>query len=276
MSQQQKSTLDPLAVASDKQTRRKEKDEVKKKRAALVFVERRLEARAELKLKIILIGSSGVGKSSLLSKFLEETADIGQMQLTILCDFFHCMLRLGGRTVQLRMWDTGGMERFEAMNLASNFYRNAHGVMLVFSVTDLASFESLPRWLDRARASIGGSGATGEGGEFECCLVGNKADEEYRRLVSHREAQRYANQLGVPYIETSALNVVNVQKAFVDLTLAIMRSRLPLQEDRSQTAAVKLRQQKAQQRLQSSAEAFTDEAESIGYRRRRKLACVCL
>uniref|UniRef100_A0A1I8HYK9 CACTA en-spm transposon protein n=1 Tax=Macrostomum lignano TaxID=282301 RepID=A0A1I8HYK9_9PLAT len=45
------------------------------------------------------------------------------MQLTILCDFFHCMLRLGGRTVQLRMWDTGGMERFEAMNLASNFYR---------------------------------------------------------------------------------------------------------------------------------------------------------
>uniref|UniRef100_A0A1I8JN91 Magnesium transporter n=1 Tax=Macrostomum lignano TaxID=282301 RepID=A0A1I8JN91_9PLAT len=140
-------------------------------------------------------------------------------------------------------------------------------------ITDLASFESLPRWLDRARASIGGSGATGEGGEFECCLVGNKADEEYRRLVSHREAQRYANQLGVPYIETSALNVVNVQKAFVDLTLAIMRSRLPLQEDRSQTAAVKLRQQKAQQRLQSSAEAFTDEAESIGYRRRRKLAC---
>uniref|UniRef100_A0A1I8F5C1 Small GTPase superfamily n=1 Tax=Macrostomum lignano TaxID=282301 RepID=A0A1I8F5C1_9PLAT len=86
MSQQQKSTLDPPAVASDKQTRRKKKT------------------------------------------------------------------KLGGRTVQLRMWDTGGMERFEAMNLASNFYRNAHGVMLVFSVTDLASFESLPSLVGRARS----------------------------------------------------------------------------------------------------------------------------
>uniref|UniRef100_A0A1I8FG19 Guanylate kinase-like domain-containing protein n=1 Tax=Macrostomum lignano TaxID=282301 RepID=A0A1I8FG19_9PLAT len=126
------------------------------------------------------------------------------------------------------------MERFEAMNLASNFYRNAHGVMLVFSVTDLASFESLPRWLDRARASIGRQWR-------------NRRRWRVRMLPERLNA--YANQLGVPYIETSALNVVNVQKAFVDLTLAIMRSRLPLQEDRSQTAAVKLRQQKAQQRL---------------------------
>uniref|UniRef100_A0A1I8F5K6 Cystine/glutamate transporter n=1 Tax=Macrostomum lignano TaxID=282301 RepID=A0A1I8F5K6_9PLAT len=110
------------------------------------------------------------------------------------------------------------LERFEAMNLASNFYRErSRRVMLVFSVTDLASFESLASLVGPPRASIGGSGATGEGGEFECCL------------------------LGVPYIETSALNVVNVQKAFVDLTLAIMRSRLPLQEDPApRLAAMKL------------------------------------
>uniref|UniRef100_A0A1I8JR17 AA_permease domain-containing protein n=1 Tax=Macrostomum lignano TaxID=282301 RepID=A0A1I8JR17_9PLAT len=150
-------------------------------------------------------------------------------------------------------------ERFEAMNFGIELLpeRSRRHARVLSHRSRFASNRCLAGWT-RARASIGGSGATGEGGEFECCLVGNKADEEYRRLVSHREAQRYANQLG---------------KAFVDLTLAIMRSRLPLQEDRSQTAAVKLRQQKAQQRLQSSAEAFTDEAESIGYRRRRKLAC---
>uniref|UniRef100_A0A1I8JP27 G_PROTEIN_RECEP_F1_2 domain-containing protein n=1 Tax=Macrostomum lignano TaxID=282301 RepID=A0A1I8JP27_9PLAT len=182
-------------VASDKQTRRKEKDEVKKKRAALVFVERRLEARAELKLKIILIGSSG--------------------------------------------------ERFEAMNLASNFYRNAHGVMLVFSVTDLASFESLPRWLDAPEPASAAVAQTGEGGEFECCLVGNKADEEYRRL-----------------------------KAFVDLTLAIMRSRLPLQRRPlpdccGQDSDSRKRSSGCSHRLKL----LLIEAESIGYRRRRKLAC---
>uniref|UniRef100_A0A1I8H7Q9 Rab-like protein n=1 Tax=Macrostomum lignano TaxID=282301 RepID=A0A1I8H7Q9_9PLAT len=206
------------------QLTRQEKDLCNKKRRELSLITKRLEVSAELKIKIILVGNSSVGKTSLIHKFVDDKADIRTTEVTMLCDFYHCLVPLTGRAVHIRIWDTGGMERFHDSNLTANFYRNSDGVLLVFSVNDLDSFNSLPRWLERVRQNVGQSS------QFDCGIIGNKSDLSEQRHVSHQDAQRYANQLGFTYIETSALDVVNVQKAFTDLALAVIRRNQTAQQ----------------------------------------------
>uniref|UniRef100_A0A1I8JNV4 Large neutral amino acids transporter small subunit 2 n=1 Tax=Macrostomum lignano TaxID=282301 RepID=A0A1I8JNV4_9PLAT len=141
--------------------------------------------------------------------------------------------------------------------------------MLVFSVTDLASFESLPSLVGpRQEPASAAVAQPGEGGEFECCLVANKADEE----LQEAEGSTLCQSARRAYIETSALN-----KAFVDLDTGhhekqTAASRRPLPDCCGQNSDSK----KAQQRLQSSAELLLMKLKALVSRRRRKLACVLL
>ena len=94
--------------------------------------------------KVLLIGDSGVGKSSLLLRFADDTYTDCYIS-TIGVDFKIKTVELDGETVKLQLWDTAGQERFKT--ITSNYYRGAHGFILVYDVTNEESFKNLKQWI---------------------------------------------------------------------------------------------------------------------------------
>jgi len=153
--------------------------------------------------KLLLIGDSGVGKSCLLLRFAEDTYTESYIS-TIGVDFKIRTIELEGKTIKLQIWDTAGQERFRT--ITSSYYRGAHGIIVVYDVTDPESFNNVKQWLH-------------EIDRYACenvnkLLVGNKSDLEGKRAVQTETAKEFAESLGIEFLETSARNSTNVDKAF--------------------------------------------------------------
>mmetsp|Transcript_122882 Transcript_122882/g.342434 ORF Transcript_122882/g.342434 Transcript_122882/m.342434 type:complete len:218 (+) Transcript_122882:94-747(+) len=163
-------------------------------------------------IKLLIIGDSGVGKSSLLAKFTDDkfTADMAK---TIGMDFKVKMLELGGRRVKLQVWDTAGQERFHT--ITQQYYRNAMGVILVYDATSEDSFINVRKWA--AQIAVHCVEGTNH------MLVGNKADCDGKIAVETARGQALAEELGIPFLETSAKSGHNVEKAFASLADAVRR-----------------------------------------------------
>ncbi|EKG08340.1 rab1 small GTP-binding protein, putative [Trypanosoma cruzi] len=161
--------------------------------------------------KIIVIGDSGVGKSSLTVR-LSEDVFYKDYASTIAIDFRMHQMNYMDKRVRLQIWDTAGQERFQSV--ATAFYRGANGVMLCFDLTHRPSFLHLDQWIERVRQqALPG---------IPCLLIGCKSDEaRSARQVSKEEATAWAQQHGISYIETSAKEKENVQYAFQEITKEI-------------------------------------------------------
>jgi len=153
--------------------------------------------------KLLLIGDSGVGKSCLLLRFADDTYTESYIS-TIGVDFKIRTLDLEGKTVKLQIWDTAGQERFRT--ITSSYYRGAHGIIVVYDVTDKESFNNVKHWMQE----IDKYAADG----VNKLLVGNKCDLASKKVVSYDEAKELADSLGVQFMETSAKNAHNVEQAF--------------------------------------------------------------
>ena len=156
--------------------------------------------------KLLLIGDSGVGKSSLLLRYSEDTFSDTYIS-TIGVDFKIQTLVLGDKSVKLQIWDTAGQERFRT--ITASYYRGAHGIIVVFDVTNQASFDNISKWFDEIDRYAGE--------QVDRIIVANKCDLEDKRVVSREDAAKFANQMGVTYLEVSAKNSKNVSEAFVNL-----------------------------------------------------------
>ena len=167
-------------------------------------------------LKLLLIGDSGVGKSSLLLRFADDTFTESFIS-TIGVDFKIRTIEQDGKTIKLQMWDTAGQERFRT--ITSSYYRGAHGIFVVFDMTELDSFNHVKQWLNE----IGRYAS-----ENVCImLVGNKADIVSQRIVSIEQAKEFANSVGIEFIETSSKNAINVEEAFMKMSKLIMGRQTP-------------------------------------------------
>jgi Ras-related protein Rab-1A len=154
--------------------------------------------------KLLLIGDSGVGKSSLLLRFADHTFDDRYIS-TIGVDFKIRTVDLQGKTIKLQIWDTAGQERFRT--IVSSYYRGAHGIIIVYDVTDRDSFDNVKHWL----SEVDRYGVE----NVEKLLIGNKSDLTSKRRVDPAEAKELAERLGIQMIETSAKQSTNVDKAFL-------------------------------------------------------------
>jgi small GTP-binding protein len=165
--------------------------------------------------KFILIGSSGVGKTSILKRL---TSDIflDDAQSTVGVEFETAMLNIDERRVKLQIWDTAGQERFRS--IAKAYYRSAVGVIVVYDLTDRKSFDDLGSWLNDVHQLCDPNAVVQ--------LIGNKADMNPRRVVSVQEAENFCKQHEMQYLETSAKHGSNVRNAFVNLALAVMDKRM--------------------------------------------------
>ncbi|BHF64243.1 Ras-related protein Rab-8A [Sparganum proliferum] len=153
--------------------------------------------------KLLLIGDSGVGKTSLLIKFAEDQF-FSTFIATIGIDFKVRTIYLDGKKIKLQIWDTAGQERFRTITTA--YYRGAMGIMLVYDITQASSFRNIKNWL----SNISEHGNS----DVEKMLLGNKCDMSSQRQVTEQEGRQYADNNGILFFETSAKDGLNVNEAF--------------------------------------------------------------
>jgi len=164
--------------------------------------------------KLLLIGNSAVGKSSLLLRFSDNIFNESFLP-TIGVDFKIRTFDLKGKTVKLQIWDTAGQERFKT--ITSSYYKGAHGIILVYDITDKQSFKDVETWLAEVDKFANDNVVK--------LLVGNKCDMEQQRAVTYDEGKEFADQLGIKFLETSAKNAVKVDESFFTLAEEI-KSRI--------------------------------------------------
>ncbi|AAB60720.1 Ras-related protein RABA2a [Arabidopsis thaliana] len=173
---------------------------------------RRPDEEYDYLFKVVLIGDSGVGKSNLLSRFTRNEFCL-ESKSTIGVEFATRTLQVEGRTVKAQIWDTAGQERYRA--ITSAYYRGALGALLVYDVTKPTTFENVSRWLKELRDHADSN--------IVIMLIGNKTDLKHLRAVATEDAQSYAEKEGLSFIETSALEALNVEKAFQTILSEVYR-----------------------------------------------------
>eukprot|EP01116_Phalansterium_solitarium_P011171 TRINITY_DN26789_c0_g1_i1.p1 TRINITY_DN26789_c0_g1~~TRINITY_DN26789_c0_g1_i1.p1 ORF type:complete len:199 (-),score=51.11 TRINITY_DN26789_c0_g1_i1:343-939(-) len=171
-------------------------------------------SRKQLLFKLVVLGESGVGKTSLLVRYVEGKFSIATKS-TIGSDFLSKEIEVDGKSVTLQIWDTAGQERFQG--LGTSFYRGADGVLFVFDVTRRKTFEELAAWKKAFLIQIGQEGND----EFPIMIIANKVDLENRE-VSKKELQQWCQSQNLTCLETSAKESINVEKAFHDITKQVI------------------------------------------------------
>ena len=165
--------------------------------------------------KLLLIGNSSVGKSSLLVRFVDDVWEENFVP-TIGVDFKLKTLEIDGKKVKLQIWDTAGQERFK--NITASYYRGGNGVLVVYDITDRDSFTNLTSWLIEIEKNANKN-------VFKL-LIGNKNDLESERKVTTEEGKEFADSNGMKFIETSAKTADKVYEAFELLTKEIIKNNL--------------------------------------------------
>jgi Ras-related protein Rab-1A len=179
--------------------------------------------------KVLLVGNSGVGKSTLVERYVDDK--FNELHLaTIGVDFKIKTLFLDDKIVKLQIWDTAGQERFRS--ITTSYYRGAHGIFIVYDVTNRTSFNDVKNWIREA-------------GIFHILpknilLVGNKIDYVSKRQVSTEEGIQLSESLGCSFIETSAKSSLqSVTHSGVNEMFELMARILKTQKILSRTEAPK-------------------------------------
>ena len=164
--------------------------------------------------KILTIGESGVGKTCVLRRFVENKF-LKNHLATIGIDFKTKTLNINNQEIKLKIWDTAGQERFR--NITTQYYKGADGIVLVYDVTDEASYDKIREWMEQILSNT-------QQDEIGLVLLGNKCDME-PRTVTEEMGKKMAEELKISYFETSALNGQGIKEAFEQLTRDIMKKK---------------------------------------------------
>jgi len=182
-------------------------------------------------LKLVVIGDANVGKSSLVLRCVSSTYHDGYRS-TIGLDYKIKRLVVDGKHIKICIWDTAGQERFKAVT--SSYYRDADGIIVVYDITNQTSFSHVKSWMQeiekRAKSNV------------NVLLVGNKNDRLEEREVFFECGKSYAEERGIPFLETSAKNAMNVELAIYTMAKDI-KTRL-LKENSEKSHSVQLKNAK--------------------------------
>lgn len=161
------------------------------------------DAPREMLFKIILIGDSSTGKTNILSQYLSNKFD-HNTKATIGVEFGGKSFVINGDNVKAQIWDTAGQERYKSITNA--YYKGAQGAFIVYDITRSSTFDNVDRWLEDLKTNTSDS--------ISVVVLGNKSDLQDQREVSKESGETKAQQLGVGFLETSALNGFNIDLAF--------------------------------------------------------------
>lgn len=163
--------------------------------------------------KIILIGDSGVGKSAVLNRY-SRNMFCGETKTTIGVEFATSFMNVDDKNIKVTIWDTAGQDRFRAATRA--YYRNTLGAFIVYDITKRSTFDNVKKWLQELKENVEN--------DLVITLVGNKCDLRHIRAVSTQEALKLAAKNNMGFMETSALDSINVGNVFKELITDIYTS----------------------------------------------------
>jgi len=161
------------------------------------------EDNYDILLKLVMIGDSGVGKTNILSRYINNEFSLTS-KATIGVEFCSTIVKKNGKLIKLQIWDTAGQERYKS--ITSAYYKGAKGAFVVYDITRAKTFKNIDRWILELKAN---------GNEdILIVLIGNKLDLEKSREVLVDDVKKKAEELKVAYFETSALDGSNIEHAF--------------------------------------------------------------
>ena len=164
--------------------------------------------------KLILIGNSGTGKTSIINRFINEKFE-DSYKCTIGVDFLLKKIKINDQNIKLQIWDTAGMEKYK--QITTSYYRGAHGAIVVFDLTNKESFNDVHKWVNDF------SNITNQNSNMRSVvIVGNKNDLIDKREVSQDDIDKYISINNFNYVETSAKEGSNIEEMFFGITKELM------------------------------------------------------
>ena len=160
------------------------------------------EQEAQIVLKLLLLGDSSVGKTSILLKYISNKFDESSIS-TVGVDYMDKIIDYNKFKIKLQIWDTSGEEKFRT--ITKNFYRNADGLLVVFDLTKKESYDHIRIWINEAKEN---------NDKLKTLLIGNKLDLKDERIVAIDVAKQFAEKNNLKYIETSAKDGTNINESF--------------------------------------------------------------
>eukprot|EP00002_Diphylleia_rotans_P002912 TRINITY_DN11911_c0_g2_i2.p1 TRINITY_DN11911_c0_g2~~TRINITY_DN11911_c0_g2_i2.p1 ORF type:complete len:237 (-),score=53.01 TRINITY_DN11911_c0_g2_i2:600-1310(-) len=169
-------------------------------------------AKYDILAKVLMLGESGVGKTSLMTQYCDRIFQENMLHTTGI-DFRLKMIDTAHGSVKLQIWDTAGQERYHA--IGKSYYKSCSGVLLVYDVTSEMSFQKVKYWMDNLEKH--GSSVT------EVILVANKIDLP-GRIISEDVGMMTAREFKLPYIETTSKSYESTEAAFQAVITRILEN----------------------------------------------------
>ena len=169
------------------------------------------------KIQIIMIGESGVGKTSLIRRYTNNIFNSNHLE-TIGIEFYNREERINNKIIQIKFWDTAGQEIFHS--LTKNFYRKADGIIIVYDITNKESFERVQDWIK----SVYDNTETYK--EIQMIIVGNKIDLEEKREVRKEDGLKIGKYYEIDFFEASAKNAEGVNNFMIKIIGDILNNKV--------------------------------------------------
>ena len=169
------------------------------------------------KIQLIMIGESGVGKTSLIKRYTNNIFNSSHLE-TIGIEFYNKEERINNQIIQIKIWDTAGQEIFHS--LTKNFYRKADGIIIVYDITNLDSFEKIQDWVKSVYEN------TDSYKEIQMIIVGNKIDLEEMREVRKEDGLKIGKYYEIDFFEASAKNAEGVNNFMIKIIGDILNNKI--------------------------------------------------
>ena len=171
------------------------------------------DIQEDILLKIVVVGDCAVGKSNILSRYINNKFS-KESKTNVGLELSSKTFKIDNKIIKINIWDTAGQERFTS--ITSAYYKGAKGALIVYDITRGDTFDNIDKWLRELRTKISSC--------INVIIIGNKSDLYLLRKVSTEEAEKKAKSLGLKFYETSALDSKNIHEAFKKLIIDIYQS----------------------------------------------------